>query len=96
MENNDHILYPVHYHITKEDVKDVASNIGAIITEPEAEWALACYQNAQRQDPTGTWNLVVENLIYQLLNMRDDRELYDNEIFGEDASTDDCFFNIEE
>lgn len=79
--------------ITKEDIKAVAKSINVELTDNEIEWALLCYEDAQRQDPSGTWNLVVEDLIHQCVEMRENRQEYDNEIFGEDASTDDCWFD---
>lgn len=82
--------------ITKEDIKDVAKSINVELTDSELQWALLCYEDAQRQDPTGTWNLVVEDLIHQCVEMREDKQKYDSEIYGEDASTDDCFFDVED
>jgi len=82
--------------ITKEDIKDVAKSINVELTDNEIKWILSLYDEAQREDPSGTWNLVVENLVYQCVEMREDQDLYDNEIFGEDASTDDCWFDRED
>jgi len=52
--------------ITKEDIKTVAGELGIVILESEVTWVLECYRDSYRQDPTATWNLIVENLIYQL------------------------------
>jgi len=79
--------------ITKEDIKDVAESINVELTNAEINWVLSQYEDAQEQDPSGTWDLVVENLIHQCVQMREDKHSYDNEIFGEDASTDDCWFD---
>jgi hypothetical protein len=86
--------------VTKEDIVDVANSIGITLTEKELDWALLCYEDAQRQDPSGTWNLVVEDLVYQAVEFRKDKpgDIYahDHPRYGEDASTDDCFFDREE
>ena len=55
------------FKVTKEDVLDVAERIHfRPIDEKEMEWVLLCYEDAQRQDPSGTWDLVVEDLLYGL------------------------------
>jgi hypothetical protein len=54
------------YKLIEEDVIDIANTIGKTLTEKEIEWVLLCYEDSQRQDPIATWNLVVENLIYQV------------------------------
>jgi hypothetical protein len=96
--------------VTREDIIDVANSIGITLTEAEINWALLCYEDAQRQDPSGTWNLVVEDLIYQAVEFRKESgpfdqlgyeqtqpepgdDDFDNPRFGEDASTDDCWFD---
>lgn len=79
--------------ITKEDVKDIARSINVELTETELLWIRACYKGEQNNDPTATWDLVVETLIYECIEMRKISHLYEQEIFGEDASTDDCWFD---
>jgi hypothetical protein len=64
---NEHFGVP---KVTKEDVINVANSIGITLTEAEINWAILCYEDAQRQDPSGTWNLVVEDLIYQAVEFR--------------------------
>jgi|WetSurSiteA1Bulk_404760.scaffolds.fasta_scaffold266718_2 hypothetical protein len=60
------------FEVTEQDVYDVADRIHArALTDEEVEWILFCYEDAQRQDPTGSWNLVVENLIYTIINNDD-------------------------
>jgi hypothetical protein len=60
------------FEVTEQDVYDVADRIHArALTDEEVEWILFCYEDAQTQDPTGSWNLVVENLIYTILNNDD-------------------------
>ena len=58
--------------IEKIDIKNVAISINVELTDSEIEWVLTSYADAQRQDPSGTWNLVVEDLVHQCVNMRDD------------------------
>jgi len=76
--------------IVKDDIIAVAASINVSLTESELDWVLLCYEDAQRQDPSGTWNLIVEDLIQQAVEFRQNHEE-----FGEDASTDDCFFDYE-
>ena len=68
--------------ITKQDILNVAKSINVELAENEIDWALLCYEDAQRQDPSGTWNLVVEDLIHQCVEMRDDSE--ERRDFGND------------
>jgi len=82
--------------ITKEDITNVAKSVNVELTDSEIKWVLNSYTEAQEQDPTGTWNLVIENLIHQVKEMRNDETRYDLEIYGEDASTDDCWFDYDD
>jgi hypothetical protein len=83
----------ITFKLTKEDILNVATSIHQILTKKEIVWVLLCYEDAQRQDPSGTWNLVVEDLIYQIPRIRDD---FHNPKFGEDASTDDTWFDADD
>lgn len=65
--------------ITKEDIINVATSVSITLTDKEIEWVLLCYEDAQRQDPSGTWNLVVEDLAYQAVNFRKYQEEADEE-----------------
>lgn len=56
--------------ISKEDIVNVATSVGITLTEAEIEWVILCYEDAQRQDPSGTWNLVVEDLCHQAVEFR--------------------------
>jgi len=58
--------------ITKEDIIDVANSINVELTESEIYWILSYYKDAQEQDPSGNWNMVIENLIYQSVEFRDE------------------------
>lgn len=55
--------------VTEQDIYDVADRIHSrALTDEEVEWILFCYEDAQRQDPTGTWDLVIEDLIQFILD----------------------------
>jgi hypothetical protein len=57
--------------ITRIDVIEVANQIGKSLTESDIDEVLAQYPNEQDNDPTATWNLVVENCIYNVENDKD-------------------------
>jgi hypothetical protein len=59
------------FKVTEGDVINVADRIHQTLTEKEINWVLLCYEDAQRQDPTGTWNLIVEDLIYQIPRIKE-------------------------
>jgi len=52
--------------ITPEDVKSVAKGINQEVTDEEIKQIIEEYPAAEDQDPTATWNLIVEDLIYQI------------------------------
>ena len=58
--------------VIKKDIIEVANSVGITLTDKEIEWVLACYEDAQRQDPSGTWDLVVEDLCHQAVEFRND------------------------
>jgi hypothetical protein len=54
---------------TKEDVLEVAKSLDMLeLSESQINWVILSYEDAQRQDPTATFNLIVEDLLYQLKN----------------------------
>lgn len=57
--------------ITRIDVIEVANQIGKSLTESDIDEVLAQYPNEQDNDPTATWNLVIENCIYNVENDKD-------------------------
>jgi hypothetical protein len=63
--------YPPYPKITREDIKQVAKELNQTLTDVEIEWVKLCYEDAQRQDPSATWNLVVDDLINQIPRIRD-------------------------
>lgn len=53
--------------ITKNDVINVAKTISVTLTENQINQVLNMYNDEENNDPTGTWNLIVENCIYQII-----------------------------
>ena len=55
--------------ITNEDIQEIAKRLDMLeLSESQLNWVRLSYEDAQRQDPTATWNLIVEDLLYQLKN----------------------------
>ena len=52
--------------ITKENVIEVADSISIKLTDDQINEVLEMYPYDQEQDPTATWDLVVENIIYSI------------------------------
>lgn len=52
--------------LSLEDITSVAGEIGKLLSEEDTLEILAKYPEAQEQDPSATWNLVVEQLIHEL------------------------------
>lgn len=58
------MLYP-------EDIIEVASSLGIGALSPqEVEYILECYEDAQENDPSGTWDLVIEQQIHEVIKSR--------------------------
>lgn len=55
-------------NIDIQDVLSVAENLGLSMLPFDINRVLKMYPSEQRNDPTATWDLVVENCIYQILN----------------------------
>jgi len=74
MKKDDYISANEYFgvpRVDREDVIEVAKGINQTLTDVEIEWVRLCYEDAQRQDPTGTWNLIVEDLIYQIPRIKE-------------------------
>lgn len=60
--------------IQKEDVQQVIDSLStfksANFTEEEIQVVIDRYESEADSDPSATWNLIVENILYQLLNER--------------------------
>lgn len=54
--------------ITDDDILAVAKRLEIELTGNQLNWVKLSYEDAMRQDPTATWNLIVEDLIYCIKN----------------------------
>jgi len=52
--------------ITAQDVAQVAIDLGMDITIGQVNQVLEIYDDEADNDPTATWNLIVENCLYNL------------------------------
>ena len=52
--------------ITEEDVYRVANSLCIGITNEQVVEVLELYPSEQEEDPSATWDLVVENIIHHL------------------------------
>jgi hypothetical protein len=52
--------------IQKEDVLQVANDLDIKVNEKTIQWVLDNYESFQADDPTATWNLVVEQMLYDI------------------------------
>ena len=52
--------------ISEEDIRKVASDLCIGITDEQISQVLQNFDDAVVDDPTSTWDLIVENLIYNL------------------------------
>lgn len=55
--------------VTPEDVKAVAKSLKIELTDDQITQVMELYPSDQDQDPTATWDLVVENCIYQTITI---------------------------
>jgi len=63
--------------LNKSDVIGVADSIGKVLSVDEINQIIEGHSDECKNDPTGTWDLVVEEQIYTIVN---DRVLLDNKI----------------
>lgn len=54
--------------ITETDVQVVANSLKIKLSEEQVNKVMLMYPHEEESDPTGTWNLIVENCIYQVIN----------------------------
>jgi hypothetical protein len=52
--------------IQKEDVLQVANDLDIKVNEKTIQWVLDNYESFQADDPSATWNLVVEQMLYDI------------------------------
>jgi hypothetical protein len=55
--------------IEKIDVEHVAHSLNKKLTEKQINEVLEMYPAEQDNDPTASWDLVIENCIYQILDI---------------------------
>ena len=55
-------------NIGRTDVLVVANSINKQLTEEQVNKVILMYPHEEECDPTETWNLIVENCIYQVIN----------------------------
>lgn len=54
--------------VTKQDVVNVANRINVSVTGEQITEVLKMYDGEADNDPTATWDLIVENCIQSLVN----------------------------
>ena len=54
--------------ITETDIQVVANSLKIKLSEEQVNKVMLMYPHEEESDPTGTWNLIVENCIYQVIN----------------------------
>ena len=57
--------------LDSSDVIRVSNSIGVVLNVNEIKQVIEDHSNECENDPTGTWDLVVENQIYTLVNDRE-------------------------
>jgi len=57
----------VRNQISNSDVKFVAASINKTLTEKQINEVLDMYPSEQESDSSATWNLVIEECIYQVI-----------------------------
>jgi len=55
-------------NISETDVLVVANSIKKKLTIEQVNKVILMYPHEEECDPTGTWDLIVENCIYQVIN----------------------------
>ena len=54
-------------NITKEDVYTVAKSVHMQIDDSVAKEVISRYEEESKNDPTATWELIIENILYNIL-----------------------------
>jgi hypothetical protein len=52
--------------IQREDVLQVANDLSIKVNEKIIQWVLDNYESYQNDDPTATWDLIVEQMLYDI------------------------------
>jgi hypothetical protein len=50
--------------IEKNDIIRIAKSVGKHLTDSQVNTVIELYPEWARQDPTATWNLIVEDIVY--------------------------------
>jgi hypothetical protein len=62
--------------ITKIDIVRTADSIGKTLEEHEIQKIIELYPEWEKQDPTATWNLIIEDLIYFIISERNEKQKF--------------------
>ncbi len=54
--------------IEREDILSVADSINVLLNEEQVNKVMHLYPHEEECDVTATWDLIVENCIYQVIN----------------------------
>lgn len=54
-------------NIDRDDILYVAEELKIFLTEEQVSQVMHLYPHEEECDPTGTWELIVENCIYQVV-----------------------------
>jgi hypothetical protein len=54
-------------NIDRDDILYVAEELKIFLTEEQVSQVMHLYPHEEECDPTGTWELIVENCIYQII-----------------------------
>jgi hypothetical protein len=60
------------FKLDTEDVVKVANSVGINLSPQEVKEVIERYPDEQEQDPSGTWNLVVEHICHCIVADRED------------------------
>jgi len=58
---------PFTTEICQDDVKQVAEGLGIHLTQRQIDQVRELYDTEAASDPTATWNLIIENIIYNII-----------------------------
>ena len=61
-------MYPVNYNVTIEDIKHIANQFNMEPDELHLDEVLLRYPIEQKAEPTGTWNMIIESLLYEVMS----------------------------
>lgn len=53
--------------IDKFDINSVAERLNITLTDQQLDKVLELYEEYEDNDPTATWDLIVENIVYNII-----------------------------